>query len=643
MPHDELVIEPSEIEFEVEANPFVFTLNQLDIMITTKSLAAFHKLGSPDRIENGNRVYRMNRLRFGEEIATSIVEFEEAFAGRPLQEPPRSFSKFEHSDSSQFHSRRDEKLVSPTIDNRPSLAVEVKNVLSRLVKVRAKCTEIEQGHYRNKEKNSDISSEEWETLEAINRTLLDKDYDLSIAASSLSPQLQHFRKIASDHSLQSRNLRRFNDSLLPLLRREQDLESAQQWMAMMKLSSSLIDILGKNELLYRDEEEELLDAINQIDDILMELKLWFKRKYRSLNCKKDVTEEQNLVEIIFEFPNNIRHTCTTMPWTIRPALLVLWGVCWMFIIGAGQPGHEELEAVNPLVSPVSFFYGFYDNFPDFDIEDTLSHSIIDDADDEGYHGQNTLENLLLESIGMMNDPINALAVVEATPQDPDFLAHDLMSRNDAESLGLLKRHSAETLPAAAIQSSLLGSSISIGDTSTRDTTINNDVSGSDNRKTNSDDRVAKPKPRSVEAHQQNSLGSETLFHCPNSGCDRSNGKWPFKRDSALKRHLKESKCNQECLARQDGQTYSSTSASTPATQLQEVETEQVARVNELNKRLRPEDDEGSDELPLAGIWKKYKNMKEEVKQKKDAYLLAEEKLKAFEKSIQDLAGSLSNS
>ena len=32
----------------------------------------------------------------------------------------------------------------------------------------------------------------------------------------------------------------------------------------------------------------------------------------------------------FEFPNNLRHLCTTMPWSIWPALVVLWGVCWMF-------------------------------------------------------------------------------------------------------------------------------------------------------------------------------------------------------------------------------------------------------------------------------------------------------------------------
>lgn len=30
------------------------------------------------------------------------------------------------------------------------------------------------------------------------------------------------------------------------------------------------------------------------------------------------------------FPGTIRPRCTTMPWTIWPALVVLWGVCWMF-------------------------------------------------------------------------------------------------------------------------------------------------------------------------------------------------------------------------------------------------------------------------------------------------------------------------
>jgi hypothetical protein len=40
-------------------------------------------------------------------------------------------------------------------------------------------------------------------------------------------------------------------------------------------------------------------------------------------------------EIVFrcsysEFPQCRRPPCTTMPWSIWPSLMVLWGVCWMF-------------------------------------------------------------------------------------------------------------------------------------------------------------------------------------------------------------------------------------------------------------------------------------------------------------------------
>lgn len=32
------------------------------------------------------------------------------------------------------------------------------------------------------------------------------------------------------------------------------------------------------------------------------------------------------------YPNCRRPKCTTMPWTIWPSLVVLWGVCWMFVV-----------------------------------------------------------------------------------------------------------------------------------------------------------------------------------------------------------------------------------------------------------------------------------------------------------------------
>lgn len=50
---------------------------------------------------------------------------------------------------------------------------------------------------------------------------------------------------------------------------------------------------------------------------------------------------------LLEFPGGIRYLCTTMPWTIWPTLVVLWGVCWMFIVWDGaQDGIWEDELDN---------------------------------------------------------------------------------------------------------------------------------------------------------------------------------------------------------------------------------------------------------------------------------------------------------
>ncbi|KAI1044392.1 hypothetical protein LB505_012895 [Fusarium chuoi] len=50
-----------------------------------------------------------------------------------------------------------------------------------------------------------------------------------------------------------------------------------------------------------------------------------------------------------------------MPWTILPALLVLWGVCWMFIIGPGDLEPEKFKASVPTSSPAPAAYDFLEN------------------------------------------------------------------------------------------------------------------------------------------------------------------------------------------------------------------------------------------------------------------------------------------
>ncbi|KAH7359337.1 hypothetical protein B0T11DRAFT_114338 [Plectosphaerella cucumerina] len=63
------------------------------------------------------------------------------------------------------------------------------------------------------------------------------------------------------------------------------------------------------------------------------------------------------LETITEFPRGIRHLCTTMPWTIWPSLVVLWGVCWMFAVYSPS---SEKRPFSALSDPEQPWYEFFD-------------------------------------------------------------------------------------------------------------------------------------------------------------------------------------------------------------------------------------------------------------------------------------------
>lgn len=92
--------------------------------------------------------------------------------------------------------------------------------------------------------------------------------------------------------------------------------------------------------------------LNTIQDELLE---WLKKielvSDRLLENLRRVPTQVFIYAVIFfwlfdEFPNGIRDLCTTMPWTIWPALVVLWGVCWMF--HSGPVLCAVVEAERPL-------------------------------------------------------------------------------------------------------------------------------------------------------------------------------------------------------------------------------------------------------------------------------------------------------
>ncbi|KAF5577184.1 hypothetical protein FPANT_10576 [Fusarium pseudoanthophilum] len=221
-------------------------------------------------------------------------------------------------------------------------------------------------------------------------------------------------------------------------------------------------------------------------------------------------EELSLSEPIFEFPNSIRHTCTTMPWTILPALLVLWGVCWMFIIGSSQPDHERHNAVDPMISPVPVAYDFYADVHGIGIEDGLQGSVADEFDNREHLSQDTLEELWPGDVQLMNDLIHPFNFAQNTPQDPNFLNPDMTSRVDLESLELAAQHTAETLPAAAMKEPT-HTYINTDNSVERDATGSADSSGYGQRTINSDESASASTSASASIQHRQDVGPDEVI------------------------------------------------------------------------------------------------------------------------------------
>jgi hypothetical protein len=89
------------------------------------------------------------------------------------------------------------------------------------------------------------------------------------------------------------------------------------------------------ELVFESQPKSLLHKVlRRTELILTELRRHRKLIHSFLGFLAMVWQKL-LESLLFshnasEFPNKRRPPCTTMPWNIRPALVVLWGVCWMF-------------------------------------------------------------------------------------------------------------------------------------------------------------------------------------------------------------------------------------------------------------------------------------------------------------------------
>ena len=68
-----------------------------------------------------------------------------------------------------------------------------------------------------------------------------------------------------------------------------------------------------------------------------------------IECQRD--QKQHTKELILEFPDGRHPLSTTWPWSIRPSLAVIWGVCWMFIVYCDREGNMRDHPSGALVLP----------------------------------------------------------------------------------------------------------------------------------------------------------------------------------------------------------------------------------------------------------------------------------------------------
>ncbi|KAH8672110.1 hypothetical protein BGZ60DRAFT_27939 [Tricladium varicosporioides] len=145
------------------------------------------------------------------------------------------------------------------------------------------------------------------------------------------------------------------------------------------------------ELLVEDEEEEEEELLLQWR-YLRHLELLLLRLLQFLiNCSR-----------FGGFPNRRRPKCTTMPWAIWPSLMVLWGVCWMFVVPWNDANHLDAHlrdyldeeqpqpfythfSLNPDLTPIAAEYDqFLDNIGSevvlngIPYTDYTNHSIYND-------------------------------------------------------------------------------------------------------------------------------------------------------------------------------------------------------------------------------------------------------------------------
>lgn len=270
---------------------------------------------------------------------------------------------------------------------------------------------------------------------------------------------------------------------------------------------------------------------------------------------------EGLLIFWFKFPRwgKKRPPCTTMPWTIPPALAVLWGVCWMF----WPPLHHSVPGqftYNPRASdPSRNGVNAASEFDDIDIsqistrdidfsEYDLTPQIFDNL---GYTDwTDTVSDMMLLNELTANtradNPFDALigrsSNIEAHAATPPRMSHNLEQNKGISSIPLRSNNADE------IRESIKPI--------TETPTFTMDVSSATKKFTCLDCGEGFTRTSTLQRHQsEKHSDNPEIFPCPNTGCRRSDTQNAFKRAAHLTRHLK------SCKKRPEGQKSSQASSS----------------------------------------------------------------------------------
>ncbi|CAG9947702.1 unnamed protein product [Clonostachys rosea f. rosea IK726] len=170
----------------------------------------------------------------------------------------------------------------------------------------------------------------------------------------------HKPRLKAIGSERDRLLVKIHDQLIdnphPAARSAQKKLAAKYDMTRMRKRAKRYD---RNNALETTELEipkkPLHEPFPELDEILkMIFEVWERlNKYFDKACDEP-SYPTILDDLCLEFPHAVRHLCTTMPWTIWPALIVLWGVCWMFKPSVFKPSvTEPMFSIRRCATPLS--------------------------------------------------------------------------------------------------------------------------------------------------------------------------------------------------------------------------------------------------------------------------------------------------